>query len=368
MMRFKPFRKFSGIQLSASLIILMSGFVNCHAALLGVVHDNYTLDVFRTSQITAEQIDKKFTKEFTTVASVMLSPIGVEDMQKDKTFNNSITTIMTGIQGSGKYAYVGLSPITYPGGKKISFTVDIVDPKEKSRMAGMLPKPKGSPADPQHLIANWMKYDKYSFDTFYRTKKAIPFKSCPAFHCSFGFDDPKLKPYGDKFNAEVPKYKEELVAVLRTDKEENKRGAAAYLLAHLKNGNEVIQILVPSIRDSSSQVRNSVMRVLAQTVLKVEDNNFPVDEIIRALRFPATVDRNKALYVLESLSTKPFYANYIKTHACYELIDQLMLIQPNLHSNAYGVLKKVSQKNYSETDITVWQDWAAKTCPKQKTS
>jgi hypothetical protein len=347
----------------AAILLSISVVTACHAAAVGVTHKNYTLDVFKSSQVTAEEIDQKYGKQLDKIASAMLHSTGMASVQTEE-MSKLFETVMTGIHDSGNFVYLGLSPITYPGGDKIGFTVDIVDKKDKDRLDGFHAKPTGDLPDPNHLIASWIQYDAYGFDKFYRTKANPDYKNCPAFHCSFGFDDPALRPYGKKFNAEVPIYKNQLIAILHNDKNDIKRSAAAYLLAHLKNGNEIIEILTPSIRDASSEVRNSTLRVLAQTVLKVPNPDFPAQEVVRALRFPATVDRNKALYLMESLATHPQYARYFREHACFDLLAQLLLLQPNLHDNAYNVLRIISHKQYGSTDYQAWQNWAASSCAK----
>jgi len=195
-----------------------------------------------------------------------------------------------------------------------------------------------------------------------RTKNPRPFKHCPAFHCVFGFEAAELQAYGDKFNTQVPKFKHQLIAILRNDQDDLKRGAAAYLLAHLADGREVVAALSPSMRDSSSHVRNNVMRVLAQTATHIHDANFPLADAIRALTYPTTTDRNKALYMLDMLTADPKSANYVRLNGCHQLMEQFKLVQPNLHDESYNVLVKISQQHYPDTDFMAWDNWVANHC------
>ena len=152
----------------------------------------------------------------------------------------------------------------------------------------------------------------------------------------------------------------QLVSILRKDSDESKRASAALLLAHMKNGNELIKVLVPSMRDPSDQVRNNVMRVLGATLSKIKVADFPINESVVALHFPSTTDRNKALYIISSLVEEPHYAHYVIRHAGQELIDELKLSQPNIHELSYEILKKISHKNFSDRDYSSWEKWLKK--------
>jgi hypothetical protein len=273
--------------------------------------------------------------------------------------------VMDGLQKSGQFSYIRLSPIVYPNNTRIGFTVDVVDKGDERRMQGFLPKPTQNLPDPKHLVQSWKDYEKYGFKVFFSTKRVMSSEHCPAFHCIFGFDDPAVKHYGVQFNRDVPIYKNELITILRQDKDESKRGAAAYLLAHLKNANEVADALTPSMRDSSSLVRNNVMRVFAEMATKVKLNNFPVDDAIRALSYPSETDRNKALFMLDSITAIPKYAAYVKRKGCQGVLNQYRLIQPNLHDTAYKVLMNMSGEHYPIDDYTAWEQWASQHCQQQ---
>jgi hypothetical protein len=325
-------------------------------------HQNYTLDVYHSNVLSAEEIDKQFSNELSKIADIISKVKSQSSSKEIDRLKEPLNKVMTGIQAMGEFPYLSISPIIYSGSNVINMTVDVVDKSDALRLQGFKPKPTDVVDDPNHLIESWLTYDKAGFEKFLQTKKAPKVTACNAFHCSYGFDDPSMKKYGIMFDRDVPKYKNELIAVLENDKDEAKRGAAAYLLAHLKDGNEVIKILVPSMRDPSSHVRNNAMRVLAQTMIKMNKSDFPVDEVIRALRYPSAVDRNKALYIITSLITQPRYAEYIKNHAVPDLLDELRLDQPNGHDIAYTILKSISHKKYGERDYAAWESWAKKNC------
>ena len=202
-----------------------------------------------------------------------------------------------------------------------------------------------------------MDYEKLGFKLEYAEKIYPKLKSCPAYHCLFGFEKPELKKYEVIFNTLVPKDKVKIIEALRNDKDPRKRQAAVYLLGHLKDGNEIIKVLTPFIFDSDSGVRNSAMRVIAETLTKVKNPDFPIEKAVLALDFPYTTDRNKALYIISSLITQPRYAKYIIDHAGPQLMDELRLSQENVHYFAYDILKTLSGKNFGERDYKSWQNW-----------
>ncbi len=188
---------------------------NSLALEVGVSRPNYTLDVYKSTQVTAQEIDKKYGKQFEEIARLMLQASSMESMHKSEKMNKDFDEAMTGIFKTGKYDYAAISPMTYTDSDKIGFTVDLVDKGDKQRINTFNPAPQKDVPDPNHLVASWIEYEAYGFDYFFRHKQPITYKNCPAFHCIFGFEHPDVKKYGDKFNAEVPLYKAQLIDVLR---------------------------------------------------------------------------------------------------------------------------------------------------------
>jgi hypothetical protein len=188
-------------------------------------------------------------------------------------------------------------------------------------------------------------------------KKAPLFQACPAYHCIFGFDYPALHPYQAIFVEKVPADKSQLVNILQNDKEARKRGSAAFLLAHIKNSQELINILTPAMFDPDEGVRNNVIRVLGMTIEKMHNPDFPIEKVTTALNFPSATDRNKSLFVISGLIKQPRYAKYIREHAGQQLLDNLKMSQPNVHDFAYQILLTLSGKKFGERDYQAWQQW-----------
>jgi len=316
-----------------------------------------TVDIYGTNELSVDRVKEKYQAEFNKIAEIMRSSSGMNSLANSKLLADLMGKITSEIKSSGKFSFVKVSPIMYPGDNLIHITIDVVDQKNKHRLQYFLAKPNKKIKDPDHLIASWMEYESIGFSFVCKEKKFPSYTTCPAHHCLFGFEQQPLKKYKKIFNNRVEKDKLLLVDVLRNDRDENKRAAAAFLLAHIRNANELVNILIPSIYDSSEKVRNNVMRVIGITLLKTPNLNVPIDKITNALDFPATTDRNKAMLIVLTLIDKPDYAKFVIHHSSKELLDELKLKQPNNHYLSYAILKKLSKKNYSDHDYKSWEKW-----------
>lgn len=320
-----------------------------------------TLDIYKTKQLAGVSVQNLYGREIKKLSEILYSKSNLYCEQNRNQFILLTDKIIDDIKKRGQFAYTGLTIIRYPGETQPHFTIDVVDLADKQRMIEFLPPPSKNIADVDHLIKNWLEYENIGFSIFYHDNKPPSFYNCPAHHCLFGFDDKRLCKYADIFNHLVPKNKNTLLKILREDKNPKKRAAAAYLLAHIEDSRELIQWLLPSIFDSNSVVRNNTMRVIGATLAKDKYIDFPMDVLFKALDFPDTKDRNKALYILSTLVEREQYANDVKRHGLDLLLEELKLLQPDLHDLAYLILKKLSGKAYADRDYRSWQQWADST-------
>lgn len=314
-----------------------------------------TVDIYGTNKLSASQVKSQFKNEIHDIADCMQHG-SLSNSNTATQFSKAVNKMTSAIKANGGYAYVGLSPIMYPHDPITHITIDIIEKGDKPRLSYFLPKPKQNISDSHQLIKNWLAYQKIGFNIVFQDKQFPAYHNCPAYHCLFGFDHPLLQKYKTTFN-QAEKYKTELVSVLRHDKSDEKRAAAVYILAHIEDSNELVKLLIPSINDASSLVRNNAMRVLGMVLEHKKDIDIPVSKIVKALDFPSTTDRNKALYILSGLAEKTENIKYIKSQAGSYLIATLKLEQPNNHDISYAILKKISGKNYSDRDYKAWEVW-----------
>jgi hypothetical protein len=346
--------------LKSMLIFIVSMFIilNQKISLASITYKSI-IDVYGTNDFTAEDIRKSFGKDFQKITDYIKSSQNFFYDKENVKLSNLKEKIKKGINNLGDFAYVNIDPVIYPDRNDVYFTIDVVNKKDVNRLNVFFPKPTKSLPDPDGLIIAWQEYEKAAIAKLAQRKISytLNLNDCPAFHCLFGFGDPDLKKYQNIFDEKVPKNKEKLVEILRNDKDDDKRATAAFLLAHIKDGNELLNIMIPSIHDSNVNVRNNAMRVMGMTLITFKKENFPIDEIVKVLDYPARTDRNKAMVILQSLSLQPYYAKYIREYAADKIIIQLKMLQPNVHLPAYDILKRISNQKYAERDYSAWELW-----------
>lgn len=260
--------------------------------------------------------------------------------------------------------WVKLSMVTYflPEGQRSYLTIDAVEQADMASRFRFGPAPQGSVPDPAGLIAAWKEYETTFFGLLQRNEISPKRVDCPAFHCMGGYQHEKLKPFGDRFVVEVPANEAQLIRVLVEDREAENRGAAAYLLAHIKDGKKLVALMLPVLDDPSPLARNDAMRVLADMARHHPEIDIPLEPVLHALNGPTTTDRNKALAIVAGLLSRPDGARHhreVIQRAGPTLLKLLALEQPNNHDFAYEILKQVSGKDLGERDIAAWQRWLA---------
>ncbi len=265
--------------------------------------------------------------------------------------------IETSIIGQYGFAFVNLSLITYFAPNPGNYvTVDIVEPADVNRRMAFLPEPQGHFEDPAGLIALWDEYLKLAFELQFAGKIEHP-KTCPVWHCTHGFENPRLAPFLEKFNQLVPLHESNLSQILKEDKRPQFRANAAFLLAHIKNGQSLRNYVLGAVSDSSELVRNNAVRVLLDLALRHPALDVPIEPILKVLNYPTTTDRNKAANTLVPLSLKEENKGLIKDEVGRILLEMLKLKQPNNHDPAYAILKNISGLSYGEHDHQAWEGW-----------
>jgi hypothetical protein len=312
------------------------------------------VDLYGTARLDADAIWKTLRPDFDELAR-LISAGDRPRIQEQKAL------IAGKLKVQGPFAYVALAPIIYyEPTRKLYVTIDVVEQADATRRMPFRAPPTRVRADPEGLLAAWYEYE--SQVGALASKRELPqAKGCPppVLHCLSSFDHPQLQPYLDRFNAGARKYKALLRDIATDDVDAKHRAAALYLLAHADDVPLVLPLLGRSIFDPDEMVRNAGMRMLAGMSLAGKDVDYPIRDIIAALDFPATTDRNKAGAVLSGLVQFPRYRDAIVKQALPTVLQLLKLQQPNNHGFAWEILKKASGKDYGERDYTAWEAWAA---------
>lgn len=314
------------------------------------------VEVYGAARLTGEQIDAKLGAEI--AAFVEREAAGDEEA-----YTKLQPALVEKIRAMGDFAYVQISAITYYSeDRPVYVTIDVVETSDKASRLDFLPKPTGaSPADPGGLVALWKEYEATAIRLLGENKLDYDFRSspCPVLHCLMGFEHPELKRFEAPLRAGVAKHREQLVKILREDANFQNRGIAAYLLGHTEQPGPMVAALLPSLRDPSSYVRNNAMRVLGFAVQRHKGVEIPLAPILKAIEYPDTTDRNKALYVLDGIAADRRHRDAIVRQAGPTLVRLLRLRQPNNHDPAYEVLKKISGQTFGDRDYAAWERWLA---------
>jgi hypothetical protein len=256
-----------------------------------------------------------------------------------------------------------ISPITsFQPTQRIYVTIDVVTRTDAARRMPFRRAPEETFDDPDGLVALWQSYQSKVFEL---ARAGVSLKidagQCPALHCLAPFERPELKPYLARFDAGARRNEERLYAIAARSGDKRQRATAIFLLAHANDAARLLPVLGRAIFDPDEGVRNNAMRVLIYVAREHPELDFPVHDLIAAMDFPGTSDRNKASYVVDALADQPRYRDTIRAEAVPTALRLLKLTQPNNHEPAYEILTKLSGEQYGERDYAAWQRWAEKT-------
>lgn len=309
------------------------------------------IEVFGT-RLPKEQVLELFTG---------LPPVGTDVDMATGEFIKALQEGKARLQERFAPAFVRTSVTTYAADKSLAVTVDLVDKGDEWRLT-YGPEPTGSVEDPAGLLVAWNEYLTRMWKLVNSGEVSTKDTACPrAFHCFYGATDARLVPLETRFIEEVPRHFAALVQMLRTDKEQEKRAAAAYLLAYGRSREEVIQVLAPSMNDPGEAPRNAVMRVLWQAQQGADKVLVPLEPVLRAIHGPLISDRNKAGALLKALAEKdPSIRERVLRDAgdvLLEMAGQRQVIDREVAVNA---LKALSKKDLGN-DVEAWRAWVKET-------
>jgi hypothetical protein len=310
------------------------------------------VDVYGTTRLDGDTVWKSMRAEFDELART----IGARDFAR---VQDQKAKIADKLKAQGPFAYVALSPILYfPPTPCLFVTIDVVETQDVARRMPFRPAPTGTYADPDGLLAAWYALES-NVGSLASKRELPPWKECPVLHCLSSFDHPLLRPYLERFNTGARANKALLKEIATQDADAKHRAAALYLLAHADDVSLLLPLLGNSMFDSDALVRNAAMRVLSGMSRAGRDLDYPIRDIIAALDFPATTDRNKAGVLVNDLVQFPRYRQAVVAQALPTLMRLLTLEQPDNHGFAFEILKKISGKQYGERDYASWESWVS---------
>lgn len=308
---------------------------------------DYGITVFGTDLISKDKIAAKYSSELNSLRELYESDR--DKYKKDKVkFEQKLIT-------SGNFAYTNVR-LFKSYANSYEFIIDFVEKQEANERMDYR-KIKSKPfKDPDGILKKWKEYQDLSYQLF--KDGEITDYSCPVIHCLWAFNHPKLEPYLAYFEEHTHKHKDELIKILHTSDSVQQRASAAFLLAHAKMKNiDLLNTLVPAIKDLDSKVRNNSLRVIyyitrANSTIKINKS-----EVIKVLDYPSFTDRNKALVILRSIPLDDLTKKDLEKliHILLEILEKK---DAHNYKNAHTVIKKLSKKEYGIDDLEKWKNWA----------
>ncbi|OGR87855.1 MAG: hypothetical protein A3J74_06255 [Elusimicrobia bacterium RIFCSPHIGHO2_02_FULL_57_9] len=316
------------------------------------------MDIYRSEAVTVEQIERH--------AGGMIKNymrLRAQDRKESvKVAERLRPQIETRARQLGKFAFLKFHYGEYvTSAERTAYvTFDIVDAKDAKERMPFRPIPARHLKDPNGLLAAWRQYSDLGVALMKQGLISTDRPTCPAFYCPRGTATPELAAFERRFAEAVPIDKALLLEVLKNEADPHKRAAALYLLSYLKDGKEVLRIMMMGLDDPGEDVRAAAMQILADISLNYKSLFMEVNRIIALLDYPTVSDRSKSLALLVSIADNPVYRPYIMSRATPYLVRLLKMNQPSHHDLAYTLLAMLSQETYDRRDYSSWEKWVSK--------
>jgi hypothetical protein len=327
-----------------------------------------SIDLFGTDAIDGDAFREEFGSEIVRfVALFEDARLGrnVDEAGLDALANELNSAIEARLSSLVPLAHIEFGATTDFGPPpRIHVIVDVVEEADRARRMPFGDAPTGRFEDPGDLFALWDEFQEEVFTLAY-AGAALQLENCPVLHCIAPFGLPALEPYLERFNAGAHEHEEILHTITAQSGDASQRANALFLLAHTNNAERLLPALGRAIYDPAGNVRNNAMRVLMFLANARPELDYPVEDLIAALDFPTSSDRNKAGYTLAALAAQSRYRAAIRDGAVPIALRMLRLLMPNNHDPAYEILQLVSGESYGNRDYAAWEAWAAANLPGQ---
>lgn len=347
-----------------SLLIL-----SCSAILANDIVDVHGLEDKRAQKILQTHTSQIQTIETQIMEAFFKANQGHFDAKHYECLLRKKKQLLGAIKREGSFAFVDLQTVYYQD-ETIYTTLEVIEDPKSNRMR-FTTKPHSIGYDlkiwsnrffrrwlqHQDLIGQMQAYDALAMQLTMTHQLDQDGNDCPAYHCLSAFHHPSLAPYWDVFQRGVAQEKPLILTTLRTDPDPERRAAAAFLVGHFSDPKEIVAVLGTCVDDTSSQVRNNALRVIALTLFKSRLTDVDSMPFIRLLDSPFVTDRNKALSILLGLADNQTNQEKMIRYGGQTIVDLLYLTQPDNHDLAYALLKKISHQPFGEHQFSQWQTW-----------
>ena len=269
--------------------------------------------------------------------------------------------IRNALEARAPLAYFNLGvTLDFGPPQQVDVSIDVVEKVDEARRMPFRAAPTQDLADPGGALALWAEYQQKMYElALAGAPMLVDDSNCPVLHCIAPFDLPELAPYLPRLNAGAQQHEDALYAVARDSTDAEERATALFLLAHTDDVQRLAPVLGRAIYDPNGGVRNNAMRVLMFLAQRHPEVDFPIRDLVAALDFPSSADRNKAAYTVSGLADQTRYRDIIRADAVPAALRLLRLEKPNNHDPAYEILKQVSGEAFGDRDYAAWERWAA---------
>ncbi len=266
------------------------------------------------------------------------------------------------------YAEWSIIQYAEPTGLALHLTLDVVEAKDLPRRMPFLPEPKESFVDPGGILAQWAEYETTAFALVEAGKIEPETEKCAAMHCPFGHKHEKLKKWEKVFLDGAKKNGPALLEILKRDGSPEHRAAACFVLAYwVDQKKKVVDALLDRIKDPEPLVRNNAIRVLGDIAESHQDVIVPLAPLLPVLDYPRVSDRSKALYAVHVLTQRADVRQELLATQVPVLLRLMQSKQPDHSEIAHNILKKISGKDFPETDLNAWLAWGSQASPREVT-
>lgn len=325
------------------------------------------IDVYGADSTESENIIKNYGPEVGDIESqVMQGFIKASNIGNDQYLKKVIlpkrSQLIEKIKRHYGFVFVQFDTVFYPNDEDTHTTIEVITQNDKKRLRFIPLKNKApSTLELKHdLIDKMVAFHDKSMGLLLNNQLDSTVAECPVYHCTAGFNHPQLKDSFALLTYRAPKEKALLINTIDRDPLPERRVAAIYLTGYLDDPHEIISLLTKHVMDSDDGVRNSAMRVIAETMRKAKIDNINIKPFLELLDSPYNTDRNKALYVLLDTANSAASKKLIIRDGNKQLLALLQLKQPNNHDIAYDLLKKISGKDFGPQNFDAWAAWMTK--------
>lgn len=303
------------------------------------------MDVYGTDPKTAQKIVARYGQSISQYYA-----------QKNLVEHQQLERIFKQLKQEEHFSDVLLDTVFYEGPTPY-VTIEVVSKNDPQRAKFLSSSTTNYQPKKTDLIDDMIAFTNKSISMMLAHQLPFKFDHCPVHHCINNFQHPAFKNDLKHFNQGVVQQRPLVLHTLTQDKHPERRAAAAFLVGHFKDPQDVLKTLLPHTNDPDGEVRNNVLRVVAETIRKNHITTLDIDPLLPLLDSPLDSDRNKTLLILMHLKPTPDVTKKLCQRSGRYLIALLRLKQPNNHTPTYLLLKKISHQSYGEYDIQAWQQW-----------